>query len=433
MNSLGAVLLGLAACALMLELGGRLVLHRIVGGGLDGAAVRASLLANGDADEVRSQGSALGGRRATHRLHPYLGYAFRPGARPSLGAEVPALAANDWGFPGPSPLEPSGPRAALVILLGGSVTMRLHAQCGDLLARRLASLPRFQGRAVDVRSLAVSGYKQPQSLLALQFMMTLGARPELVILLDGFNEVALSHFASTGRRLLPHLPQSWPLYAATALPPEALEVLGALDTLRRSREATQELLRRPWLGQSGFVLAVAKVHLARNRASHVRLEGDLNQLLGTRQTGHDETRDPDEILGEAVEIWARSSRLIRAASDAAGADFFHFLQPNQYLPGSHEFRPGEKRLAWNASSPYRTPVERGYPLLREAGAALEAEGVRFFDLSAVYQQVPEPVYGDNCCHPNARGNELLTEAMASILESNLGPSAGPAPPRSAAP
>ncbi len=76
-------------------------------------------------------------------------------------------------------------------------------------------------------------------------------------------------------------------------------------------------------------------------------------------------------------------------------------------------------------------IEKGYPLLRQAGKRLVQQGVRFHDLSRVFVQHRETFYFDNCCHFNHKGNEVLASAIATALvQSSEPPLADAAEPAS---
>jgi hypothetical protein len=60
-------------------------------------------------------------------------------------------------------------------------------------------------------------------------------------------------------------------------------------------------------------------------------------------------------------------------------------------------------------------VEAGYPLLQAEGARLRGLGVDFHDLSGLYAGIAEPLYIDDCCHVNARGNALMGEAVGKAI------------------
>jgi hypothetical protein len=64
-------------------------------------------------------------------------------------------------------------------------------------------------------------------------------------------------------------------------------------------------------------------------------------------------------------------------------------------------------------------VVLGYPLLRQAGPELKKAGVTFTDLSRVFVDHPEPLYRDDCCHLNIRGNELLAGFIGNVIVERL--------------
>ena len=98
-----------------------------------------------------------------------------------------------------------------------------------------------------------------------------------------------------------------------------------------------------------------------------------------------------------------------------GTTYLHGLVPNQYVPDSKPISAEELENAWAPNSNFARWARIGYPLLQEAGAGLRAGGVRFHDLTGVYRGVEEPVYRDHCCHLNARGHELLGQAVAELI------------------
>jgi hypothetical protein len=65
--------------------------------------------------------------------------------------------------------------------------------------------------------------------------------------------------------------------------------------------------------------------------------------------------------------------------------------------------------------PHGQAISRGYPLLVRAGNELREQGVDFHDLTMLFANVEEPLYVDQFCHYNARGNELLARAVAEKI------------------
>jgi hypothetical protein len=98
-----------------------------------------------------------------------------------------------------------------------------------------------------------------------------------------------------------------------------------------------------------------------------------------------------------------------------GIKYFHFLQPNQYLPGSKPLSGVELKTAFNEEHDSRPHVAEGYPLLIAAGKRLQNEGVHFHDLTQIFAATKDPIYRDSCCHVNGEGNRMLAAAMAEAI------------------
>jgi hypothetical protein len=131
-------------------------------------------------------------------------------------------------------------------------------------------------------------------------------------------------------------------------------------------------------------------------------------------------RSRAELLAELADAWGESSLGMRALAEANGARFVHFLQPNQHVPGSKAMGPDEIAIAIDGGEKFAPIIAAGYPFLRERGAALAERGVRFHDLSLVFEHVEEPLYVDNIGHVGPRGNEILADAMAAAIRADLG-------------
>src|SRR5262249_60367433 len=95
-----------------------------------------------------------------------------------------------------------------------------------------------------------------------------------------------------------------------------------------------------------------------------------------------------------------------------GLRYFHFLQPNQYVPGSKTLGDEERRHAYVRGHPGQKHVEAGYPLLVREGENLAARGVSFTGLTMLFADRAEATYADPCCHLDSRGEELIAERMA---------------------
>jgi hypothetical protein len=352
-------------------------------------------------------------------LHPYLGYVMNPRLA-RLGVRAAGLdpTSVELGFPRntESVLQSADPSRIVVGLFGGSVADILSAAGADALRKELAKAPGFEGREIIVVSAAAPGYKQPQALMALNYLLLLGAHFDFVVNLDGVNELSLPATELDPLGVASLYPRGW--YTRTAdLVPERSVILGRVMTLERIRRRSARLFSRAPLR---FSLTAGLAWRLGDRAL-LSFMADAERGVATRPDGHDpQAQGPLLTGGEAAQtlptpIWRRSSLQMARLCESLGIRYFHFLQPNQYVPGSKAMGEAERQIAYREDSPIRETIERGYPALRTAGRALEAQGVAFVDLSQVFRDVPEPVYADDCCHLDARGNELLGAAIGRTL------------------
>jgi hypothetical protein len=100
---------------------------------------------------------------------------------------------------------------------------------------------------------------------------------------------------------------------------------------------------------------------------------------------------------------------------ANGIRYFHFLQPNQYVPDSKPLTDDERRTAYAHDHPYAMFVRKGYPYLREEGRRLKPAGVEYTDLTAMFSTARETLYTDICCHLNKDGNARLGAAIGRTI------------------
>lgn len=132
-------------------------------------------------------------------VHPYLGYVADPDRAPGISAD---------GFPG-DPFRSRSGGEAVVALIGGSVANQLALT--PHLAREIARSAWAGGRPVRVVNLTMGGYRQPQQLLELTYLLARGARFDAVVSVDGFNEVALPMAENAPNGVSLFYPRQWHL------------------------------------------------------------------------------------------------------------------------------------------------------------------------------------------------------------------------------
>jgi hypothetical protein len=300
--------------------------------------------------------------------------------------------------------------------------------------RLVATVPGLAARGVEVKSQGLGGWKQPQQLMALAWLLAQGDRPDVVVNLDGFNEVALPATENLPRGTYPFFPRGWEMRTRQAEDAGRQALVGEVVFLRRQRSESATAFSRPvlrwsvawnflwsWLDHRAEAAEVA----AQERLAAYRPK--KSPYVATGPGWHNP--GGEAMYDELVAFWERSSLTMKSLCDGAGVPYLHFLQPNQYLEGSKVLSAEERRTAFREDQPYRPAVIAGYPRLRAAGERLTAQGVDFHDLTQIFATVDETVYIDQCCHLNERGNQIMGWVIASAVAEELASRGGvPAAP-----
>lgn len=319
-----------------------------------------------------------------------------------------------------------------VLVVGGSVAGFFAVSGGPELEQLLARDPRLAGRTVRVLNYAHAAYKEPQQLMRLAYLFSLGYRPDAVINLDGFNEIALAYENAT-LGTSPLYP-SYPVWGVLvqdfgALDREQLDLMVELWQLRtRARELVDGSLR--WkLYASSLTGRLVDSRLAEVMNRRFEVQTLLNQRVATgaagsslnRQlNGPDFTHGSESVFGICTRNWFESSISIQALCQARGTAYLHVLQPTLHDPGAKALSAEERALA-PGPAVWQPAVVYGYPLLRERAKLFQARGVKFLDASHAFADVNETLY-DDACHFAPRGNVILARFIAPyFLEHVLGP------------
>lgn len=356
-------------------------------------------------------------------IHPYFGFVVNPERR----------GINRYGFFRDAPLTRRTAEKAVVVIFGGSVADQFFSMGEEALVRELQARGVFADKHVQLISTALGGYKQPQQLLILSYFLARGAEYDMVINLDGFNEVdgAKDNILDGVNPFFPH---NWNLHARQGLAPEAMVHLGQVELIRQHRARLRDFFSNRLLRRSAFFLSLwdflDRRQEGRMRAQMQALQTFLSSSeLPPRVRGPDLSfSDDDQMYAALADVWQRSSLEMARLCRDSGIRYFHVLQPNQYLPGSKTLSEEERQIAWDQDVADTKRVETGYPLLIERGRELRELGVHFIDLTMLFKSETGTIYNDACCHVNQRGADLMADAIAQAIALTYGsrpPTPGP--------
>jgi hypothetical protein len=324
-----------------------------------------------------------------------------------------------------------------VLIVGGSVAAFFAESQGKALEQDLERDPRFAGRQVRVLDYAHAAFKEPQQLMRLAYLMSMGYRPDAVINIDGFNEIALAYENVTlaTNPLYPSYPV-WGLLVQDfgALDPEALDLTVELWSLRNQALDLVEASLRWKVYKSclaGRIVEARVIALLERRfviqtklnehAARTALSPELSQQLH----GPDFVHGTANVFELCVRNWYESSISIEALCQARGIAYLHVLQPTLHDPGSKPLSREEMALA-PGPEVWKPAVVRGYPLLRERAKELEKHGVAFLDASQAFANARATLYYD-ACHFGPGGSRLMEEMIAPYFLEHVVKSAGSGP------
>lgn len=380
-------------------------------------------LAAADAGEL-ARGLGQGGREL---IQPYLGFTWDPATDLTQDRFLFKLRVGSQGFLQDQTGAWSSPGAGpplRVGVFGGSVAGILVLAGHRPLLRNLGTHPDLAGHALEIRSFALPGYKQPQQLNALTWLFTLGEELDAVVNVDGFNEVALPAAENLPRGVHPLYPRRWDQRTEGLADLDAQLAAGEVAYLRLHRGEVAAAFDRPAVGWSP---TWNLLWLHRDRRLAAAETAALGRAQAPLETGgflahgpvFDTASAGGDFYPQLAAAWARASLQMHQICTARGIPYHHFLQPNQYVPGSKPLTTEERTRFTRDDHPYRAAVLGGYPELRRQGEELRRAGVAFHDLTGLFADEERTVYSDDCCHMNAYGNRRLAEAVAAALADDL--------------
>ena len=299
-------------------------------------------------------------------IHPYLGYLHNP---------ITILQSSKDGSRNRDfPTKSSDYSRINIGIFGGSFAQGMATSGAREFLDKLSDYSPFTGKEIKVYQLAAGGYKQPQQLFLLMFLLTLGAHFDIIINLDGFNEIALPPAENIPKKVFPFYPRNW--YALSqGLEIESLVLLGKIAELKEKRKEVADTfsitpLRYSitanvlWYCYDETLLKKEIEHLV----TYQKMQISDEETLGYHVSGPSFSyRDESEMYHELASFWKNCSIQMHEICKGNNIAYYHFLQPNQYVPGSKPMQENEKKLAYDPNHRYTKSVEFGYSHLIEKG------------------------------------------------------------------
>lgn len=365
-------------------------------------------------------------RSEVEAIHPYLGWVLNPQVNSSaelFGRRIPV---NLLGFSDEEHGIPKrGPDRVIVAITGGSVAWQVSVAGEKLLRQELEQSPRFKGKKLQLVRLAMSGYKQPQQLMALNYLLALGAEFDVLVNVDGYNEVALTVAENIEGRIFAAYPRMWSARMQDVVDPRKYSISYRLLQARGLRQQLVEERLQSCLSWSATLTLLWYVRDKRLENQILELGLELKQAVDRQGKGFTSIGptqlypDNEGLRTHVIDLWANSSLQMQRICQGNSIAYLHFLQPNQYLPGSKPMAATERQKFVSGTQRYGLAIKAIYPLLIERSAILQQKGIDFHDLTMLFSKVQEPIYADPFCHYNQRGNDMLAKAIADAIRTAL--------------
>ncbi|MEG4392578.1 hypothetical protein [Microcoleus sp. BROC3] len=364
------------------------------------------------------------------RLHPFFGYVLKQGA---FTNEKLKLKVNKHGFFSlyDYPFVKSNKNQVIIGVFGGSVAnnFAVDEYVTRRLSNKLKTYPEFANKEIIVLNFGNGGYKQPQQLLILNYFLALGQELDLVINIDGFNEVALSNLNNKGQVEIgmPSVQHIQPLtgLANNNLSPEAMSSIVQINETKKQLKAGIDKLQTCQLALCHAVTSLQVKQLVNNyQQAVVKYDSQVKQSNpDTANSGIVYIPKADFVLPDAAafdkmaSMWYQSSIGMNQILSSRKIKYFHFIQPNQYYPTKRAFTAKENETAIDNKSPYIEGVKKGYPVLLSKVDDLQKTGVNVFSAVNILDNTKETVYKDACCHYNSVGEDVLANYVSrSIIQ-----------------
>ena len=365
-------------------------------------------------------------------LHPYFGPTHRPGIPFDLPPELrtadagPPISTNNFGFASryDYPFAKTNDRQFVIGIFGGSVGQYFCRIGASRLEEDLRRNARFTNRELVTLCFSHEGYKQPQQLLVLSYFLSIGQTFDLVINIDGFNEVALGNINDrygwdVSMPSHEHLDPLVNLVNQATLTPAKLDSLYRITHDRERLNAIAERSNRTHFASIEFVLrqyhAFVRRRYERELVNFDKLPSNPPANSVIHVTPKVRARSGEQVFADIAADWQAASLAMNQLLAPRNVPYVHVLQPNQYY-STRAFSDAEKKIAFNNASPFKPGAEHGYPFLEKALEAGALDAVHVFDNERT------PVYIDDCCHFSVIGNGLLADFIARSV---IGPALTP--------
>ncbi|MBN2144265.1 MAG: hypothetical protein JW774_06560 [Candidatus Aureabacteria bacterium] len=156
-------------------------------------------------------------------IHPYFGFIPDPYRNEGLGV-------SDFGFisgKNSTPIHKKSKDKIIIAFFGGSFSLGTYFSTKESLKEM-----NRKNKEIVLLNFSAGGYKQPQQLLILAYLLSLGADFDVVINLDGYNELVLPETENIRAHVYPFYPRMWHSRTMGLLDHQTIKKLAFVELLK---------------------------------------------------------------------------------------------------------------------------------------------------------------------------------------------------------
>ena len=231
-----------------------------------------------------------------------------------------------------------------ILIVGGSVAKHFSTSNSEDVAyfqgRKLMQpdilekvlLAKLPNNVFNIYNAAIPGGKQPQQLFLLNYLLLMGYEFDIVINIDGYNEVVFPLVENLPNGLWPHYPRRHDrrIYKMAQIPDCAL-------TLQEMAASHSKIPILEFISDIEFKMCLKELNSPITDGFNSIVRGSIN---------FPENMSIDEAFGLAKLYWERSSEAMYKLSQVYGFIYLHVLQPNQHVYNSKQLSEKEEEIIY---------------------------------------------------------------------------------------
>lgn len=338
--------------------------------------------------------------------HPYFGY-----SRP-LTKENQPLDSKVYGFvERPELWNLKKDSETLNIgIFGASVAAQAFAfeQQKNILAHKITNqLASKPTKKIRIFNFAYGAYKQPQQFIIASFYLD---KLDVSINIDGANE---SSFLPS-----PYFPPHYPspmissLYFSQNLYEAKLLQLSLFTDYLAYSQLKNQLKKSRYDSSSFRTIIKARLFYLWKRIMRNLAHLNDSSLPNWPELSH------EEMGPSNVRIWSKFLQQQNNLARSLGVVPIFILQPVPYRL-KKTFSSEELELIEKTDKKRFAKLSSSYVLFSQESQRLKALGLPVYNFETIFDKTSETVFTDACCHLNEKGNTLLLENIAKIVQTEL--------------